>query len=111
MKEPYGEGLAIHAGPESCVLHPRGCGRSVDRGTCGLGIEPRKNMHSRRRPCATMGKATRTDASRRVSAPALRGRRPQARMETPCAEPGRSCVWPHQGWGGPRGEGRGGRSP
>ncbi len=44
MKEPYGEGLATHAGPESCVWHPRGCRRSVDRGTCGLGIEPRKTL-------------------------------------------------------------------
>ncbi len=40
MKEPYGEGLATHTGPESCVWHSRGCRRSVDRGTCGLGIEP-----------------------------------------------------------------------
>ncbi len=78
MKEPYGEGLATHTGPESCVWQPRGCRRSVDRGTCGLGIEPRKDMHPRRRPCGTMGKATRAGAPWRAPDPALRGRR------TPC---------------------------
>jgi hypothetical protein len=41
IEEPYGEGVASHTGPESCVVVRKGCGRSVDRGTCGLGIEPR----------------------------------------------------------------------
>ena len=62
MKEPYGEGLATHTGPESCVGRPRGGRRSVDRGTCGLGIGPRKNTHPRRRACATMGKAAKAEA-------------------------------------------------
>src|SRR5262245_29270093 len=41
MKEPYIEGPATHDDPESCGCIPRGSARSVDRGTCGLGIEPR----------------------------------------------------------------------
>lgn len=41
MKEPYIEGLATHDDPESCGCIPQGSSRSVDRGTCGLGIEPR----------------------------------------------------------------------
>ena len=44
MREPYGEGLATHTGPESCAGEPRGRRRSVDRGTSGLGIEPRKTQ-------------------------------------------------------------------
>ena len=43
MKEPYIEGLATHDDPESCGCIPQGSGRSVDRGTCGLGIEPRNS--------------------------------------------------------------------
>ncbi len=31
MKEPYGEGLATHTGPESCVWHPQGS-KPADRG-------------------------------------------------------------------------------
>lgn len=29
MKESYGEGVAIHTGPESCVGHPRGGGEAL----------------------------------------------------------------------------------
>ncbi len=42
MKVPYDEGLATHIGPESCVCSCKACKRSVDRGKCGPGIEPRK---------------------------------------------------------------------
>ena len=41
MKEPYGEELATHSDPESCVGPPQDGRRSVDRGTRGPGIEPR----------------------------------------------------------------------
>lgn len=42
MKEPYIEGVATHDGPESCGCILQRSARSVDRGSCGLGIEPRK---------------------------------------------------------------------
>ena len=29
MKESYGEGVATHTGPESCVGHPRGSGEAL----------------------------------------------------------------------------------
>ena len=45
MKEPYIEGLATHDGPELCGCIPKGSGRSVDRGTRGLGIEPRNQSY------------------------------------------------------------------
>jgi len=35
MREPYGEGLASHAGPESCDRVRKGTARSVDRGCVG----------------------------------------------------------------------------
>ena len=47
MRVPYSEGLADHAGPESCVDDPRGWWRSVDRGASRLGIEPRKVVNVR----------------------------------------------------------------
>ncbi len=47
MKVPYGEGVASHTDPESCVGDPQGRRRSVDRGTCGPGIEPRKEKQLR----------------------------------------------------------------
>src|SRR5256885_5151083 len=40
MKESYGEGLATHTDPESCVIARKGEGEAL-RGTCRLGIEPR----------------------------------------------------------------------
>lgn len=41
MKESYIEGVATHDGPESCVDVCEDGGEAFDRGTCGLGIEPR----------------------------------------------------------------------
>ena len=41
MKESDSERVANCTGPEPCVGRPQGRGRSVGRGTCGLGIEPR----------------------------------------------------------------------
>src|SRR5579859_2705751 len=61
MEESYGEGIAIHAGPESCGDTREGSG-SVDRGTCGPGIQPRKSNPLGRRRCKEKRKAT-PDAS------------------------------------------------
>jgi hypothetical protein len=38
------EGVAIRIGPRAVRRHPRGCRRSVGRGTCRPAIEPRKNI-------------------------------------------------------------------
>jgi hypothetical protein len=42
MRVLYIEGVAIHGGPEPCVVGSRGSGRSVGRGRVGWVIEPRK---------------------------------------------------------------------
>ncbi|MDC0747884.1 reverse transcriptase domain-containing protein [Polyangium mundeleinium] len=44
MKEPYIEGVATHDDPESCVSARKGDGEAFDRGTGGLGIEPRNQL-------------------------------------------------------------------
>jgi hypothetical protein len=41
MKEPYIEGVATHDDPESCAGVREDVGEAFDRGTGGLGIEPR----------------------------------------------------------------------
>jgi hypothetical protein len=47
MKESYDEGIASHIGPESCGGVRKDRHRSVDKGTCGLGIESRKIQNRR----------------------------------------------------------------
>ena len=41
MKESHVEGVAIHDDPESCDVARKVDVEAFDRGTCGLGIEPR----------------------------------------------------------------------
>ena len=57
MKESYVEGLAIHDDPESCGGIREDAVEAFDRGTCGPGIEPRKNMPSGCRRCKEKRKA------------------------------------------------------
>ena len=42
MRELDGEGLAIHAGPESCVRVREGAGEALIGVRAGWAIEPRK---------------------------------------------------------------------
>jgi hypothetical protein len=42
MKELYGEGLATHADPESCVGSRKGAGEALTGAHVGRAIEPRK---------------------------------------------------------------------
>jgi|SRR5579864_7334885 hypothetical protein len=44
MKESYESEVATHFGPESCGACSQEQRRSVDRGACGPGIEPRKTF-------------------------------------------------------------------
>ena len=44
MKESYGEGLAIHSGPESCEGGREAALEALDRGICRLGIELRNRL-------------------------------------------------------------------
>jgi len=44
VKVSYNEGLATHVVPRVMAVSSRGVVASVDRGRCGLGIEPRKSL-------------------------------------------------------------------
>ncbi len=43
MEELHVEGVATHNDPESCVDVREDGGEAFDKGTCGLGIEPRNH--------------------------------------------------------------------
>ena len=96
MKESYRSRSSDQSGPESCVEVPQGAWRSVDRGKCGLSIElrntPKPGMPTS--SCVAEGNSRHADSTRGMRT--LRSRRPQARMDTLCAETGRALPWP---WG------------
>ncbi len=93
MKEPYGEGLAIHAGPESCVYVREGVGEALTGVHAGWVLSREKCAFEV--PTLWVYGEGHTDGRALASARrALRGRRPHARMETPRAETGRSLEWP-----------------
>jgi hypothetical protein len=92
MKESYGEGVAIHTGPESCADAREGGGEALVRGTCRLGIEPRNTWNSGV-PTPLLGAEghVRRIASARCSG-TPRGLRPRACTETPRTGTGRLRV-------------------
>ena len=88
MKEPYGEGLATHAGPESCVGVREGVGEALTGVRVGGAIEPR-NQSVRGADAVQLG-GRRNRRSRYASGwRTLRGLRTQACAESPCARTGR----------------------
>jgi RNA-directed DNA polymerase len=55
MRELYGEGLAIYAGPESCVRAREGAGEALTGVRAGWAIEPRKLNKVRGADAVTSG--------------------------------------------------------
>ena len=89
MKESYVRISDPHR-PRVLRSRSRGRRRSVDRGTCGPGIQPRKKLTPGRRRCKEKaeGPIRCADIARCIGVP--RGQRPRARTEAPCAGTGRS---------------------
>ena len=94
MQVSHGEGLATHAGPESCRFGRKAILGSVDRGMYGQGIEPRNRLASGMPTMSVDTEGNTDDGVMARRPPVPRGRRPLARTETLCAEPGRSRRWP-----------------
>ncbi len=109
MKEPYGEGLAPHTGPASCVGDREGVGEALTGVHAGWVLSRERIRIRGADPVGHWGRRDGGARDWRASGPALRGRRPHARMEAPRTETGRSPFWPPPGWGGPHREGRKGR--
>ena len=61
MKKSYGEGLATHADPESCVIARKGEGEALTGARAGRAIEPR-NVNSGVPTLSEWRKATSTAA-------------------------------------------------
>ncbi len=90
MEEPYDEGIANHIGPESCASGGNVMGEALTGVHAGWVLSRERPNESGRRRC-WLGRKTKSVASlRRDVSRAPRGRRPQARMETPRARTGRS---------------------
>ena len=99
MKESYSEGIANHTGSESCVGDPRGRGEALTGVRTGWVLN-RETIIASEGADSRSGGWKATSGRSQVNARAARtprGRRPQARTETPCTGIGRSHEWP----GGP----------
>lgn len=91
MKESYGEGVAIHTGPESCGDAREGGVEALTGETTGQGIEPRKHPRLRDADAhgagrkATSGASRRRDAleSRAVADPGTQGSITHGNREVP----------------------------
>jgi RNA-directed DNA polymerase len=95
----YGEGVAIHVGPESCVGVREGVGEALTGVRAGWAIEPR-NLNEVRGADAV----TRAEGHTGSGVIASRWRTPRglgtwARTESPCARTGRSHGYPSRGAG------------
>ena len=95
MEESYTEGLASHGDPESCADVREGAGEALTGVHTG-GVLSRETNQTRVPPMSYWSSGNirvRAKASARVT---WRGRRPLARVETPCARTGRSRVRPEE---------------
>jgi len=78
MKEPYGEGVANHTDPESCVGLPRGGGEALTGARAGQVLSREIPKTQGADAVLRVGRQHRSVASARRSR-ALRGQRPWAR--------------------------------
>jgi hypothetical protein len=88
MKESYIEGLAPQDGPESCAGIREGAGKALTGGSAGR-VLSREIRHSRAPTLLSEAEGTTDRGTRASSGTALRGRRPLACVDTPCARTGR----------------------
>jgi hypothetical protein len=78
MKESHVEGVATHDDPESCIGTREVDGEALDRGTCGLGIEPRNARSRAPTPLCEVARQHERHRYREMQFGS-------ARSETPCA--------------------------
>jgi hypothetical protein len=76
----YGEGVASHSGPESCVCDRKVVGEALTGGAASRDIEPRKSHKEQDASLVQLGEGQhRSNRSGKVDR-VLRGRRPRARL-------------------------------
>ena len=94
MEVLYGEGLATHSGPESCVYDRKGVGEALTGGAASRAIEPRKLHKEQGASVVLLSEGqNQTDRNGKVGR-VLRGRRTRARAQTFHAGTERSWTWP-----------------
>ena len=95
MKVPYGEGLASHTVPESCVWACKGAGEAlIGEVRAGLLSRERYGFSFRVLTPCTRAEGNTDYIARARCDRTLRGLRPRARTEAPHTGTGRSHVWP-----------------
>ena len=93
MKEPHIEGVATHDDPESCVGDRKVDGEALTGAHAGWVLS--REINETRVPTLLSEAEGHTGRRNNASAcPTLRGRRPQARVETSCTGTGRSSGRP-----------------
>jgi len=103
MQAPYGEGVANHTGPESCVVARKGRGEALTGVQAGW-VLSRENRVDFGVPTPYLCAEGHTGGVVMRDAPRTpRGQRPQARLETLHTEAGRSHVRPWRDDTGVRG--------
>ena len=93
MKESYIKGLATHDGPESCVGIREGAGEALTGGCAGR-VSSREINHSRMPTLLTEAEGHMLSGDKASPWAVLRGRRPLACTDTPCARTGSSSARP-----------------
>ncbi len=74
MEEPYGEGVANHAGPESCVGGRKAVGEALTGARAGRVLSRENPVTPERRRCPCMRKATSAASLSQDARRAPRGR-------------------------------------
>ncbi len=94
MKESYGEGLATHAGPESCAVDREVGGEALTGGSVSRATEPRNGPYFWVPAPYGGAWATREWIELARSLLTWRGRRPRAYVDAPHAGSGRPRTRP-----------------
>jgi hypothetical protein len=82
MKEPYGEGVAIHSGPESCVVVRKGHGEALTGVRLGW-VLSRENARNDRGADAVVGSGRLHPARRYPETPSMDGNTLHGNREIP----------------------------
>ncbi len=93
MKEPYIEGPATHDGPESCAGTREGVGEALTGEDAGR-VLSRESRQSRTPTLLSEAEGTTPPGAMASLGVVLRGRRPLACADAPCARTGRSSARP-----------------
>jgi hypothetical protein len=94
VRVSYGEGLAAHSGPESCVYTRKGVGEALTGGAASRDIEPRESHRERDASAVHCSEGQHQTKRKGEVGRVPRGRRPRARAQAFHTGTERSWTWP-----------------